>query len=363
MDDDRLVRQLEELMELSALVNSTLDTAVVRRRAVEAATRLVDAERGSLLLVEPESGELVFEVALGDEAVFGEARLARGEGIAGWVAETGDAAIVHDVRSDPRFCGGLDERSEFVTRDMVCVPVTSRGRVIGVLQAINRRDGSFDERDAELLTVLGHQVAIAIENAGLYSDLKETFYETAAALAETVDKRDPYTGGHTRRVMEYSVAIGERMGLSDTEMDTLRLSAILHDVGKVGVPDAILQKPGRLDDDEWTVMAGHAEAAADILGHVTRLRDALPGVRWHHERLDGTGYPDRLQGDAVPVLARIIAVADAFDAMTTTRAYSTARSPEAAIAELRRCAGTQFDPRAVEAMNDSLEDERVRYLL
>ncbi len=290
------LEQLNTLTELSALINSTLDTGEIRERAIVAAIRLLDAEAGSLILIDQDSGDMFFEVAIGDKGdKVKEIRLKKGEGIAGWVAEKGEAIIIHDVQSDQRFFKTADKRSTFITRDMVCVPVKTKDKVIGVLEAINRKNGIFDEEDKEALTSLANQVAIAIENANLYQELREVFYGTAQALAETIEKRDPYTGGHTKRVMNYSIAIGKAMGLSKKEIEDLRLAAILHDVGKIGVRDNILLKEDKLDPEELEKMNMHPQYGADILSHVKKLKDIIPGVRGHHERIDGKGYPDNLK--------------------------------------------------------------------
>ncbi len=332
------------------MINSTLDTREVRKRAIEAATRLMDAEAGSLILIDSDTGELFFEVALGDKGdKIKEIRLKKGEGIAGWVAENGKPVIIHDVQSDPRFFRGADTKSEFVTRDMICVPVKTKDKILGVLQAINRRSDNFNNDDLEILSALANQVAVAIENANLYQELKDTFYGTAQALAETIEKRDPYTGGHTKRVMNYSLAIGRMMGLSKTELENLKLSAILHDIGKIGVRDSVLLKEGRLEPVELEAMNMHPKYGSEILNHVKQLKEVIPGMRGHHEKYDGSGYPDGLKNNEIPLTARIIAVADTFDAMTTDRPYRKALSAEAAFEELRRYAGKQFDPLIVEA--------------
>ncbi|HBG92059.1 MAG: phosphohydrolase [Nitrospirae bacterium GWF2_44_13] len=347
---DRKPAQLNTLMELTSLVISTLDTREVRIRAIEAATRLVNAEAGSLILKDKENSELFFEVALGDKGEkVKEIRLKKGEGIAGWVVEKGKPVIVHDVQSDPRFFRGADDRSEFFTRNMICVPVKTKEEILGALQTINKKAGSFDNEDLEILCALANQVAVAIENANLYQELKDTFYGTAQALAETIEKRDPYTGGHTKRVMNYSLAIGRMLGLSRAELENLKLSAILHDIGKIGVRDNVLLKDGKLEGGEIEAMNLHPKYGSEILSHVKQLKDVIPGMRGHHEKYDGTGYPDGLKDNDIPLAARIIAVADTFDAMTTDRPYRKARTADDAFAELKKHAGRQFDPSVVNA--------------
>lgn len=353
--------QLNTLMELSALINSSLDVAEIRKRTIEAAVRLVDAETGSLLFLDDETGDLYFDVALGEK---GESiktiRLKRGQGIAGWVAEHQEPVIINDVQNDPRFFKDADKKSEFETRAMVCLPVRLKDKLVGVLEAINKRQGLFDSEDRELLTALSNQVAVAIENARLYDELKETFYATVHTLAETIEKRDPYTGGHTKRVMEYSLAIGKAMGLSQKDMMDLRLSAILHDIGKIGIRDNILLKNERLTFEEYNAIMMHAVYGAEILTHIRQLKDIIPGVKWHHEKYDGSGYPEGLKGETIPAIARIISVADTFDAMTTDRPYRKGLSVEAALEELRRYAGTQFDPDAVNAFIRSYDEGNCR---
>ncbi|MBI5639014.1 MAG: HD domain-containing protein [Nitrospirae bacterium] len=346
---ERKVRQLQTLMGLSSLVNSTLDTREIRKRAIEAATTLASAETGSMLLVDSETGDLFFEVALGEHGgALKEIRLGKGQGIAGWVAETGESLIVTDAQSDPRFFKGADAKSTFTTKNMICVPMKTRDRIIGVLQAINKKEGMFDEEDRDVLFALANQVAIAVENANLYKELKDTFYGTAQALAETIEKRDPYTGGHTQRVMNYSLAIGREMALPAREMENLKLAAILHDIGKIGIRDSILLKNGRLDPEEVQMMNQHTAFGSEILSHVNQLREVIPGVRGHHEKYDGTGYPDHLTGAGIPRIARIIAVADTYDAMTTDRPYRKGLSRQTALDELKRYAGIQFDGEMVE---------------
>ncbi|MDA8085465.1 MAG: GAF domain-containing protein [Nitrospiraceae bacterium] len=351
--------RLKALIDLSAIVNSSLDITEIRKKAIEAAMSLFGAEAGSLLFVDKETGGLYFDVALGDKGDRAKAvRLEKGQGIAGWVALHGDPVIANDARSDSRFFHGADSESGFVTKNMICVPVSSRGRTLGVLQAMNKI-GGFDNSDLDLFIALSNQVAVAMENARLYNELKETFYAVVNAMAETIEKRDPYTAGHTSRVSVYSMSIGRAMGLQGGEMGNLRLSAILHDIGKIGVRDAVLLKNQRLTPEEETLIRKHVEYGADILGHIPQLREVIPGVRSHHEKYNGTGYPDGTAGEVIPLPARIIAVADTFDAMTTDRPYRKGLSAGQAIAELKRCSGTQFDPSVVAAFVKAWEDGRL----
>ncbi len=187
--------------------------------------------------------------------------------------------------------------------------------------------------------------------------LKERSTAAMESLSATVDARDAYTAGHSRRVQQLALAIGRELGLSQPEQDLLGHAALFHDIGKLGIPDAILLKPSSLTDEEWVIMASHAAEGASIINRLGFLSDAVPAIRHHHERFDGQGYPDKLSGEDIPLGARIIHVADAFDSMLTTRVYRPARPAQDALQELRRMSGTQFCPRCVSALDAIVETE------
>ncbi|MFQ5586060.1 MAG: HD domain-containing phosphohydrolase [Thermodesulfobacteriota bacterium] len=358
---DNRLRQFSTLYEVGSLLVSSLDQKDVRKMTMETITRLMNAEAGSLLLLDEESGELFFEVALGEKgAKVKEIRLKRGEGIAGWVAEHGQPLIIHDVNNDPRFLKRVDKSTDFITRNMACVPIKIKDKVVGVLQAINKLDGGFTEDEMDLFQLFSNEVAIALDNARLYEELRETFFTTAGALADAIEKRDPYTGGHTKRVLKYSTAIANYLNLQPREMETLKLSAVLHDIGKIGVEDKILKKTDKLSDEEMMVMNMHPKLGAEIVDHIRQLKDVIPAMLYHHERVDGKGYPDGLREEGIPLTARIIAVADTYDAMTTSRPYRKGLPPEIAIDEIKREVGTQFDGEVVAAFVRSFEDGCIR---
>jgi putative nucleotidyltransferase with HDIG domain len=356
-ETEEKAKRLVLLTKLGRILNSTLNHQEVRRRAIEAATQSMKAEAGSLLLIDEEKQQLYFEVALGDkEEAVKTITLGMGEGIAGWVAKNGRPLVVNAPEKDPRFYKGADERTEFKTRNIMCVPVKVKDRVIGVLEAINKEHGEkFDQEDLSLFVSLADQVAIALDNARLYGELEEMFFQTAESLADAIEKRDPYTGGHTQRVTSYSLAIARHLQLKSSEKKCLKIAAVLHDVGKIGIEDQILRKPEPLTPEEYNSIKRHTNMGAEILEHIRQLRDIIPGVKYHHEQINGRGYPDGLMGKEMPVIAKIVAVADTYDAMTTDRPYRKALSKNAAIEELRRCAGAQFDGQVVEAFVKAYE--------
>ena len=354
--------QLTTLVELATILNSTLEPKEVRKRAMQAATRLMNCEVGSLLLLDEEKKDLFFEVALGEKGeTVKEVRLKVGEGIAGWVAEHSKPLMVADVTKDSRHSIKVDDTSGYKTKNIMCVPVMVKEKVIGVLQAVNKLNNEhFSNEDLELFELLANQVAIAIENAILYEKIHTTFLEVSEALAESIEKRDPCTGGHTKRVLAYSMAIAKYMKLNEEEMEKLKIAAILHDIGKIGVEDKILRKKENLTEEEYQEMKKHPMVGVEILGHISQLKDIIPGMRYHHERTDGKGYPNGLKGNNIPLIARIISVADTYDAMTTTRPYHNALSNSKAVAELKRCAGTQFDKSVVYAFIKAFENNEIQ---
>jgi HD-GYP domain-containing protein (c-di-GMP phosphodiesterase class II) len=345
------VERLALLSHLSQILNSTLDHKEIRRRAMEAATQLMRAEVGSLLLVDEENQRLYFEVALGDrEEEIKTIPLHFGEGIAGWVAQHGRPLIVNSPEKDRRFFKGVDERTEFKTRNVICVPVKTKKKIIGVLEAINKKGKKgFDKEDLSLLISLADQVAIALDNSRLYQELEEMFFQTTDSLADAIEQRDPYTGGHTQRVTLYSQAIAKYLRLKPSERKWLKITSVLHDVGKIGIEDYILRKPARLTTKEFDTIKHHSNIGAKIIEHIRQLKEIVPGVKYHHEQINGKGYPDGLKGKEIPLLAKIIAVADTYDAMTTDRPYRKAMQKKAAVEELKRCSGKQLDREVVKA--------------
>lgn len=365
------VKQLEYLNAFSSLLNSTLDPAEVREKALEATCLLLGCETASLLLVDRKTGELYWETVLGEAGreLQRNVRLPINDrSIAGYVAMTGESLLIRDAARDPRHLK-RGSASGFQVKTMACVPLKTKGRVVGVLQAINKVAGissesaeprtTFNGSDLRMLETLSHQVAIAIENSKLYTDLKTSFYGTVEALAEAIEKKDRYTGGHTKRVVHYSVCIAKYLSLSPEVLESVRLSALLHDVGKIGIEDQILKKQSPLDEDEWKAMQKHPMLGFDIMNRVESLKDVTAGMRYHHERWDGKGYPFGLKGEEIPLVARVIAVADTYDAMVSTRPYRKGMDPALAYDEIVRNRGTQFDPTIVDAFMQAFQREKM----
>ncbi len=235
-------------------------------------------------------------------------------------------------------------------RNLLGVPFFSKGDAIGVIAVVNKISAqTFSDDDIELLKTLGNQAAIAVDNGRLIADQKAMFLDTIIALAAAVDAKDPYTHDHSKNVSLYSKAIAEEMHLTDQEMEVLELSAVLHDIGKIGVPESILNKPGSLTHEEFEVIKTHPDSGVKIVESIKEMEEIIPYMRYHHERYDGKGYPTGLSGEKIPLLARIIAVADTYDAITSDKPYRKGSDHEFAVDVIKKCSGTQFSPEVVEA--------------
>jgi HD-GYP domain-containing protein (c-di-GMP phosphodiesterase class II) len=228
------------------------------------------------------------------------------------------------------------------------IPLVAGGARVGSITLAD--PAAVDERWDRLREVMLPHLATALESTRLVEEVRRKHLATIAALSRSMEAKDYYTGGHTERVAEISVALARRFGFDGEELDAIEIGALLHDIGKIGIPERILHKPGPLDDDEWRLMKEHPVISDYILSEIDLHPFVRQIARSSHERIDGDGYPDRLKGDAIPITARIVLVADALDALTTDRPYRRARPLAAALDELRAHTGTQFCPKVIAAV-------------
>ena len=237
-------------------------------------------------------------------------------------------------------------------------PLKAEKGWIGTISVYWKKERGFREDERSLFMALLPQIAISLRNFQLYRDTKRVFLESIQALTAAIDAKDPYTEGHSERVTSLSLEIAEEMGLSQEERERLKLAALLHDIGKIGIEERILRKKGRLSDAEYSLIKSHTQVGAKILSPIHELRDIIPSVLHHHERMDGKGYPSGLKGEEIPLFARIISVADAFDAITSDRPYRKGLSVEEACREILSNQGTQFDPEVVKAFLRVMEKKK-----
>lgn len=323
----RKSRALQLIARSGKVLGETHDLGRLMAAILELAVRGTGAEVGALLVTSEANQTLRITASKG----FGDA------------VRPGDE--VHSVDDLWRLAGLPSEIGALV------VPLTVKGRQIGVMTMAGGGDaGTFSIVDSETLDILAQQASMALENTSLYATVEASVFEGMRALVATIEAKDTYTEGHSLRVARTAVQICRQMRLGNEVEDLLRYAGALHDVGKVGIPDAVLSKPGKLTPEEYERMKEHPVVGWKILMPFSFLGEEAVIVRHHHEWMNGKGYPDGLHGSSIPLGARILAVADAYDAMTTTRPYRTSQRHEAAIEELRRCVGFQFDPDVVEAI-------------
>ena len=351
LGDPEIKNRLDLLYEVGKKVGSVSQLARLVEWITQMIQRTLYASASSVLLFDDEEQELLFEVAEGKAGkALKQVRLSAQSGIAGWVARHGKPLIVNDVSKDPRFNKSADEITGFVTRSIICVPLIVQRKTIGAIEVLNKLDGSdFTEQDLEALVPVASTAAMAIENARLHQTVLSAYKNTIKALAAAIDAKDPYTCGHSQRVMEYALLGAISLSLPEEELEVLEYAGVLHDIGKIAIADSILNKPDSLTNKEWDIMHEHPIIGSNMLKNIPFLEKTSKLILHHHERFDGKGYPEGLKGEDIPIGARLISVADAFDTMTTNRSYRAALTVDYTISELYGCAGTQFCPVAVEA--------------
>lgn len=352
---------LGDIADLRQMMLQTLKVAVNETRATCGYIMLMDDD---------EKVELVTEVAYAQDGEFDfPEKVQIGAGLSGYVAKMAQPITLAVEKDQDEDFDGMNTG----VRAAAAVPLISRRyqradqapgeQVLGVMTLLDTNDSSaFEDADMELLRTLSSLVAISVTNARMEERRRATFLRTLESLATALEARDEYTRGHSQRVCEMSIMIGERMGLGLDALEELRVGTILHDIGKIGVPDAILNKRARLTDEEFAVMKTHPVIGYEICRPLMLSEGVLMIIRNHHEKLDGSGYPDGLKGGELPLSLRIVCVADAFDAMSSRRPYRGVMEMGTVLAELSKGAGTQFDPVVVEVLKELLSSERVHQL-
>lgn len=355
------VKELKSLLNAFKKLNSDIEINEVFQNILFQMLSVVKAEAGTLWVMNRETSIIEACAAQGPtSSAILTIKMQKGEGIVGKVVSSAEPHFIENVAEDPSWAKRVDQTSGFITRSMITVPLSVKGQVIGALQLLNKQgDTFFSEDDVSLAMSLANQSALALHNSQMYNDLYRMYLSMVRTLARVLDARDPYTAGHSERVAMYSSWIAERMGFDPKQCEDLYKAALLHDIGKIGISDAILRKPDRLTKEEYETIKKHPEIGAEILANMEPkdvMKDSVEIAKYHHERMDGSGYPDRLKGASIPLLARIVAVADAFDAMTTVRSYSNGLSYREAAEELVRCKERLFDGDAVDAFSAILKE-------
>ncbi|MFC1594256.1 HD domain-containing phosphohydrolase [Candidatus Omnitrophota bacterium] len=341
--------ELNRLLRIEQEISAQLQLGEIARIVVENAHTIFSVEKCALLLLNQETRELTIQYSVGiQERDVKNTKVAFGQGISGHALERNEILVINDFEKERWVPRGEEEY--YYTGPLVSAPLAVKGTQFGVLNLDRKKTGQpFNDDDIRFLSGLAVQAAIAIQNAKLYETIQEGYLSTITALAEALDAKDPYTHRHSENVTRFSVAIAQELKLPTSEIEKIRRSGLLHDIGKIGIQDNILTKPGRLTDDEFEQIKTHPVKGENIVQSLPFLKEVAAIVRHHHERYNGGGYPDRLKGYQIELGSKILAVADAFDAMTSDRPYRKALGLEKATDELKTNSGTQFDPIVVEA--------------
>jgi HD-GYP domain-containing protein (c-di-GMP phosphodiesterase class II) len=353
--------RLESLVGFLSRIGSSLDPSQILRQIIQDASQLLNTELSSLFLLDEGTEDLILKLSTRQGDVAEEnLHVPSGRGIIGYVVKTGETTIVDDVQKDERHYQFADQMAHLNSRSMIAVPLRARTiqlgsdrgasgeRIIGGLEAINKQQGTFNEMDATLLVAFASQAATVLQIANLYQDANQLFLDVIRALAAAIDAKDPYTQGHSQRVSDLSVLIASNLGLDSEMVHHIRVGSMMHDVGKIGIPDHILAKPEILTEDEYAIIKQHPDIGERIVSQVHLLREECAAIHEHHERLDGSGYPHGLKGDQISQIGRIVAVADVYDALTSDRPYRTALPKAEVLEYIRTRKGSHFDPQVVE---------------
>jgi len=357
VEKSTLLREMENQVKHMAAIgivartlSSYLDPTEQLHILLDMATALARADRGVVMLMEDVFGPLKVKASVGRPyGEEGEEALTR---VARWVVDHSEVLHLERGMEDPRF-----DDVEMKVEASITAPLLVRDKVIGVMSVATAKPGEhYSKNDVDMFGNFATQAAVSVENTQLYARLQAAHLGTISSLAAVIEARDPYTIGHSARVTQYAVAIAEVMSLPAEDIEEIRLASLLHDVGKIGVPDRILGKTESLTEEEYSAIKMHPTMSVKIIEPLPHLAKIIPVVYHHHERYDGTGYVEGMAGDKIPLGSRIIAAADAFEAMTSDRPYRQAISREQAMAALRENAGTQFDPEVVGYFLKLLED-------
>lgn len=327
------------------LINSSLDIDEVLNLSMDLMENSLNATASSILLHDPDTNELKFYLATGEKKdMLKVIRMPADKGVAGRCFQTGRTLLIPNAAKSPFFYKAVDDKTKFVTKNLIATPLPIKGKRIGVLEVLNKSGGTFTKHDEQRLKNMAQEISVAIENARLYDEVKNAYVQSMLNMAKAERFRDNDTGLHIERCGEYATRLAPELGYEERELENLRVSMMMHDIGKVAIPDSILLKPGRLDEAEMDVMKTHTTKGGQILGQAPLLQLAIEIATCHHEKWDGSGYPQGLKGEVIPLSARLLAIIDVFDALSSKRPYKDPFPPSRVKEILIEGRGTHFDP-------------------
>jgi HD-GYP domain-containing protein (c-di-GMP phosphodiesterase class II) len=354
---ERAVERLSTIYSIGLAINSTMDIDRLFNLIVHTTTKTLKADIGYIILYDADKNCMNVTNLIGNGKLLAPktAIAMKDSSVSTWVINNRQPILIADINEMPHFARFSELGYE--RKSLVCAPLIVKKEIIGTISVVNKTDGSHFNRDEmEMLSTIAAQAAIAIKNATLYEEQQQTYLNTIQALVSAIEASDSYTRGHSERVTRYSLEIGRRLNLSADRMQILERAAILHDIGKIGVDLSLLHKEGKLTPADIRDLQQHPAIGMNILEPIEFLHDVRVCIGQHHERYDGMGYPNRIGKDEQLLEARILAVADAFDAMTSDRPYRKALSLDVAITELHDNSGSQFDPELVGIFSRVIEE-------
>lgn len=353
---EKVVSRLSTLYKVGLAINSNMDSENIFRLIVDTTIETLHADIGYIIIHDKEKDALRVNTLVGHDSVpEGEVYLQKKDSsVSGWVLDNAKPILISDINETPQF----DRFSAlgYERKTLICAPLIVKDDVIGTITVVNKNDGStYSNEELGLLTTIAAQASIAIKNAMLYDEQQKTYLNTIHALVSAIEASDSYTRGHSERVTKYSLAIAKKLGLSQERLKIMERAAILHDIGKIGINLSLLHKVGKLTSEDVYDLQQHPNIGIKILEPIEFLSDVRLCIAQHHERFDGKGYPNNLSGDQLLLEARILAIADSFDAMTSDRPYRKALALDVAVKELADNCGTQFDPKIVPVFIELLD--------
>ena len=351
---NRKVLELNTLHDIAKNLGTVLDINKLLELILDHTSKVFGGIKTSSIILYDEKTQLLnVKLYKGPNSNRTMKPIKSGEGIAGKVFQRGEPIIINDMLTSEN--DSVDSGSS-----SICVPLKVKEKCLGVLSITDKLSGEpFDKSDLDMMVTLASQISVSLNNAKLYEDLEASYLSAVRTLANSIDAKDTYTRGHSERVAKYSLEIGKKMNLSKEDLKNLYIGALLHDIGKIGISEAIINKKDKLTNEEYQEIKTHPSRGALIIEPAEFLREKAPCIKYHHERYDGKGYPEGLKGEEIPLMARIICCADSFDAMTSRRAYRDTMPLDYAKNEIKRCSETQFDPVIVKAFLEVIEDENV----
>ncbi len=356
--ENDIEKPLTALLNVARTLAAETSLELLLKTVAEEIKKVLDADRCTVFLLDKNRNELVSKIALGMGTQ--ELRFPADKGLAGYVAQSGEIINIKDAYSDSRFNQDIDKETGYRTQTILCMPIWNmKHEILGVFQVLNKQNGTFSKEDEDVLIAIGSSAGIAIENAKLFesqqymiNQQKELFKSFIDTLAASIDARDKITAGHSNRVKMYSELICDVMGADEKTKANIIHAAVLHDIGKIGIRDAVLQKNGKLTDDEYKHIQEHVKITYDILNRVyisDEFKEVAEIASSHHEKYDGTGYFRKLKGEEIPFGGRVLAVSDVFDAITSKRHYRDKMPIKNALEIIKSGAWKHFDGNIVEA--------------